>query len=235
MKKFHWVGFLPFYLLITILCVGIAAGSSEAVSAAKQKQPVQRNASIVIDAGHGGIDGGATSCTGVLESKLNLDIALRLEALLQLLGVDTIMIRRTDTSVYTDGNTIASQKISDLKERVRIVRETENAVLVSIHQNTFSDARYSGAQVFHCANGASKLFAQQLQSALVSSINVGSNRKCKEANGIYLLQNVDCVGALIECGFLSNPQEEAKLRSEEYQKQFCCVVASCIQCYINSG
>ena len=124
MKRENWIVFTPFYLLVVIIFLGIAHLGSETVTTLNQRQPVPRQHTIIIDAGHGGIDGGATSCTGVLESHINLEIALRLENVFHLLGYDTIMIRRTDESVYTQGNTIASQKMSDLKERVRIVNET---------------------------------------------------------------------------------------------------------------
>ena len=234
MRKSSWVGFLPFYLLTVIIIIGIAVAGNKTVTTVQQNRPVARRNRIVIDAGHGGIDGGATSCTGVLESRINLQIALRLEALLQLLGMDTVMIRTTDTSVYTEGNSIAAQKVSDIKERIRIVQETENAILVSIHQNTFSDARYGGAQVFYTDNAQSKLLANSLQQTLIETLNPGSKRQCKKADGIYLMQHIDRVGILLECGFLSNPQEEAKLRSDDYQKKLCCVIASCLAGYTNT-
>lgn len=226
MKKCNWIGLLPFYLLAMILCVGIASAGSDAVTAAAQQGTVDREHTVVIDAGHGGIDGGATSCTGVLESAFNLQIALRLDDLLHLLGYDTVMIRTTDTSVYTEGNSIAAQKVSDLKERVRIVNQTDNAILISIHQNTFSDSRYSGAQVFYADTAGSKELAEILQSNFVGSLNPGSNRVCKKAGTVYLLQNIDCIGVLVECGFLSNQAEESKLRDGEYQQKLCCVIAS---------
>ena len=232
MKKGYWIGLLPFCLLIGILLIGIAQDGSFAITAIQQNKPIQREHTIIIDAGHGGIDGGATSCTGVLESKLNLEIALRLDDLLHFLGYETIMIRTTDTSIYTQGNTIASQKVSDLKERVRICNETENAVLISIHQNTFSDSRYSGAQVFYAPTSDSRELASAFQTSLVTALNPGSNRKCKKSNGIYLMEHIECTGILIECGFLSNPAEEAKIRSEEYQKKLCCVFSSVLSNYL---
>lgn len=183
---------------------------------------------VIIDAGHGGVDGGATSCTGVLESQINLQIALRLEDLMHLVGVDTVMIRREDISVYTEGESIAAKKVSDLKERVRIVNSIENAVLISIHQNTFSDPRYSGAQVFYGSSGESQKLARTLQQALVINLNPDSNRKAKKGSGVYLLDKIENTGALVECGFLSNPVEEAKLRSKTYQLKLCCVIASVI-------
>ncbi len=234
MKRGYFIALLPFYLLVGILFIGIAQGGSYAVTAIRENSPIEREHTIIIDAGHGGIDGGATSCTGVLESTLNLEIALRLNDLMHFLGYETVMIRTTDTSIYTQGNTIASQKVSDLKERVRICNETENAVLISIHQNTFSDSRYSGAQVFYPPTEQSRELASNMQTALTSAVNTGSNRKSKQAKGVYLMEHIECTGILIECGFLSNPQEEAKIRNEEYQKKLCCVFASVLSDFLDS-
>ena len=180
---------------------------------------------IVIDPGHGGVDGGATSCTGILESRFNLEISLRLRDLLHLLGCRTRMIRTEDVSVYKTGESIAQKKVSDLKERVRMVNETPNALLVSIHQNNFPDGRYAGAQVFYAATPDSQLLAKALQTALVQNLNPGSNRKEKKSSGVYLMEHITRPGVLIECGFLSNPEEERKLRSEDYQQKLCCVIA----------
>lgn len=234
MKQNNWIAYVPFYLLVMIVFIGIAGGGSSAVSTLSQNTPPEREFRIVIDAGHGGIDGGATSCSGVLESQLNLQIALRLNDLMHLLGQETVMIRTTDTSVYTQGETIAAQKISDLKERVRIVSDTEGAILVSIHQNTFSDSRYSGAQVFYASNAESRDLADKLQSAFAATVNPGSNRKCKKADGVYLMEHISCPGILVECGFLSNPQEDAKLSTAEYQQKLCCVIAATVSQYISA-
>lgn len=234
MKRSDYLGMVPFYLLAVILVIGFAWLGSDTVTTAVQTSPVEREHRVVIDAGHGGIDGGATSCTGILESAVNLEIALRLNDLLHLLGYDTVMIRTTDTSIYTEGSTIAAQKVSDLKERVRIVNSTENAILISIHQNTFSDSRYGGAQVFYAATQGSQELAGILQEGLVSAVNPESVRKSKKADSVYLMQNIDCTGVLVECGFLSNPEEEAKLRSAEYQQKLCCVIASSLSCFFNS-
>lgn len=215
-----------FYFLVFSVFVGAVMAGSKAVTVISESSPVPRKHTLIIDAGHGGIDGGATSCTGVLESNINLQISTRLNDLFHLLGYETRMIRTSDTSVYTQGNTIASQKISDLKERVRIVNSTENAVLISVHQNTFSDQKYSGAQVFYAPTDGSQSFAESLQTAMVSAVNPGSRRKAKKANGVYLMEHIQCPGILVECGFLSNPVEEAMLRTKEYQQKLCCVIAA---------
>lgn len=234
MKRSNWVVFAPFYLLVVIIFLGIAHMGSNTVTTIQQQKAVHRNHTIVIDAGHGGIDGGATSCTGVLESHMNLEIALRLEDIFHLLGYDTVMIRRTDESIYTQGNTIAAQKVSDLKERVRIANETPNAILISLHQNTYSDSRYWGAQVFYSSNVTSKAMAQSLQTNLVSILNPGSQRKPKSAKGVYLMEHITCPGILIECGFLTNPEEEALLRNSVYQTKLCGVVAATVSSYITA-
>lgn len=226
--------FWPLYLFTVILCLAATVGADRAVTTIAENTPITRSQTIVIDAGHGGEDGGATSCTGVLESHLNLEIALRLRDLCHLLGYETRMIRTSDISVYTQGNTLAAKKASDLRQRVRIVNSLENGILISIHQNVFADSRYDGAQVFYAPTGSSKELADILQSAFVASVNPGSNRKSKPANGVYLMQHIERPGILVECGFLSNPEEEAKLRSADYQKKLCCVIVSGLSRYINA-
>ena len=225
---------LPVYVFVLIGCLLMAHFTSSAVTVMVEKTPIEDRTCVVIDAGHGGIDGGATSCTGILESQLNLESALRLDDLLHFLGHDTKMIRTTDNSVYTEGNTIAAQKVSDLKERVRLVNETEKALLVSIHQNTFQDDRYSGAQVFYAGDPDSQMLAKKLQSALIQYLNPGSKRQSKPSDGIYLMQNINKTGVLIECGFLTNPEEESKIRSKAYQQQLCCVIAATINGHLSN-
>lgn len=230
-------GKLPLSALYCLTIGGLLLAviwGSRAITVISENMPVERQHCIIIDAGHGGEDGGATSCTGKLESSFNLEISLRLNDLLHLLGYDTAMIRTSDVSIYTKGETIAQKKVSDLKERVRIANSMDNALLLSIHQNTFSDSRYHGAQVFYAKTANSVELAKQLQGTFTSTINSGSNRQCKKADGIYLMEHVSCTGILVECGFLSNPEEEARLRSAEYQKKICCVIASSVSTYLSN-
>lgn len=230
LRKFAY--FLPVYILVLGLFLFATMGGSRAVTVLSENAPLENRRCIIIDPGHGGEDGGAVSCTGVYESKLNLEISLRLQELFHFLGYDTMMIRTTDTSVYTQGDTIASKKVSDLKERVRMVNNAENALLVSIHQNHFPESRYSGAQVFYAKTQDSQVLAEQLQAALIQAVNPGSRRSCKKSTGVYLMEHISCPGILVECGFLSNPEEEAKLQTPEYQKKLCCVIASCVGEYL---
>ncbi len=214
------------YAATILLTLTLTSVGSRAVTAISQNLPLEREHCFIIDPGHGGVDGGATSCTGKLESSFNLEIGLRLRDLLHFLGYQTKLVRSEDISIYTEGETIARKKMSDLKERVRICAETDGAILLSIHQNTFPDSRYSGAQIFYAATEGSEELAKCLQRNFSATLNPGSKRDTKKAEGIYLMEHISCPGVLIECGFLSNPEEEAKLRSAEYQKDICCVIAA---------
>lgn len=234
-KGFQFSSLVLIYASILLLLIFAAFAGSRAVTTFKETTPVNKRKCVVIDAGHGGVDGGATSCTGVLESTINLEIALRLNDLMHLLGIETVMIRTADVSIHTTGKTIAAKKVSDLKERVRIVNETENAILISIHQNHYSDDRYSGAQVFYSPASNSEILAKTLQASMVRFLTPGSKRQAKKADGIFLMQNIDCVGVLVECGFLSNAEEESKLRSADYQKKLCSIIASVVSLYLQNA
>ena len=144
----RWNVLLFYALVVGLFLLGTLLGN-RTVAVISEMVPVERLHCIVIDPGHGGEDGGAVSCSGRNESVFNLQIGLRLNDLLHFLGYDTVMIRTTDTAVYTSGDTIAQRKVSDLKQRVRIVNRTNHAVLISIHQNTFPEGKNSGAQVFY--------------------------------------------------------------------------------------
>lgn len=219
------------YMGIILLTLTLTSLGSRAVAAFSQSLPPKREHCFIIDPGHGGVDGGATSCTGKLESGFNLEISLRLRDLLHFMGYRTQMTRTEDISIYTKGETIAEKKISDLKERVRICNETDGAILLSVHQNTFSDSKYYGPQVFYADGPGSKELADCLQK----SLDTEGKRGVKKAEGIYLMEHISCPGVLIECGFISNPQEEAKLRTAEYQKELCCRIAAASVEYISNS
>lgn len=232
MRKIPYKTLLPIYMLVLISFLIVAIGGSRAVTAWTVTAPVTGRKTVVIDAGHGGVDGGATSCTGILESQLNLEIAKKLNDLMHLLGMQTRMTRETDCSIYTQGETISQKKISDLRERVRIVNSIEDCVLISIHQNHFNDSKYSGAQVFYPQTTGSRELSTKLQENFKRTLNPNSHRQIKKADGIYLMQRINCPGALIECGFLSNPQEEYLLRSQDYQQKLCSIIACTVSTWL---
>ena len=156
---------MPVMLFATVLyfCVFAVLTHRSAQTAAMQPG----GTTVVLDAGHGGEDGGATGVSGTSEAALNLDISLRLRDLLRLCGVRVSMIRETDTAVYSDGcRTISEKKVSDIKNRTETVNQTENALLLSVHQNFFTEGKYHGAQVFYAKTPGSQTLAEQLQANL---------------------------------------------------------------------
>lgn len=225
------------YLYLYVVCAFLVAAAMvrTAAEAVSSEQSLTLRPNIVIDAGHGGIDGGTTSCTGVLESTINLDIALRLEKVMALLGYDTVMTRSTPDSIATEGQTIRQQKQSDLRNRVAIVNDQSNTILVSIHQNFYPDSRYWGPQVFYAQTEQSQTLAGKMQTNLSRVLNPSVKRTCKAADGVYLMKNIQTTGILIECGFLSNPTEEALLRSDGYQNKLCAIIGAGLAEYIETA
>ncbi len=182
---------------------------------------------LVIDAGHGGFDGGAVSANGTSEQHINLSIARRVQALAGLFGVSTIMTREDEQALdYDASKTIRENKVADIRQRQKITDSAANPIFVSIHLNKFPDTQYWGAQVFYSRNCAeSQPLAQSLQQALASGLSQNNQRREKQAaNTIYLMKQLQCPAVIVECGFLSNAAEEAKLQQEAYQTQ----IAMCI-------
>lgn len=214
------------YCYVASFCLLVAAGITKTVTEVSSQQAFTEETVIIIDAGHGGIDGGATSCTGVLERTVNLEISQKLNPLLRMLGYETVMTRQTPDSLATEGETIRQQKRSDLRNRVDLINRYPHGILVSIHQNQFPDAKFSGPQVFYADTPGSEALAKQMQEQLTHVLAPGSRRTCKQADGVYLMNHIACPAVLVECGFLSNPQEEALLRDKGYQQKLCCVLAS---------
>ena len=190
---------------------------------------------VIIDAGHGGEDGGA-EVDGVLEKDINLSIADKLADTLRLCGVRVTEIRDEDISVYDDSaQTLREKKVSDLKHRVEIVNGSENNILVSIHQNKFDNSAYSGAQVFYSSNNdKSRVLAESIRNSVVSLLQNDNTRELKPANSdIYLLDNATVPAVIVECGFLSNDEERAKLLDSGYQNEMAYSIAMGVLEYID--
>lgn len=217
---------IPTYKLVLLaLAVGALAmsGVLSATRMAKRQAAAamaDSTPTVVIDAGHGGEDGGAVSVSGVKESRLNLEIARRVEGFLRLAGFETVMVREDDVAVYDpSAATISEKKVSDLHNRVRLVNETPGALLLSIHQNLFSDGKYAGAQVFYASTDGSRDLAELTQQNLINAVDPKNHRQAKPAETVYLMHNIHCTGILVECGFLSNQAEEKRLQDAGYQKK----------------
>ena len=184
---------------------------------------------VVVDAGHGGEDGGAVAADGTAESGLNLSIALRVRDLLTFTGVPTAVTREGEDAIYDPGSaTLREKKVSDLQNRVAMINGYEDAVLLSIHQNSLPQAKsVRGAQAFYnTAEGA-----EQMAAAIQETLNLAANGETPKTqkaidSSVYLMKHIDCAGVLIECGFLSNGEDLARLQEDAYQKALVTAIAA---------
>jgi len=183
---------------------------------------------LIIDAGHGGADGGAVSITGVPESAINLDIALRLDQIMAFFGVPTVLTRTSEELDYPpDATTIRKKKVYDQRRRITLINSTENAVLLSIHQNTYPDASPHGAQALYAKTEGSKELAESIHRALVQALGAKNVRlPAKVPERVYLLNYAQCPAVLAETGFLSNPADEALLKTDAYRLRLAVALAA---------
>lgn len=191
------------------------------------------NKTIVIDAGHGLPDGGATA-DDAIEEKLNLEISKKLCDYLDSCGYKIIMTRTTNEGIYDSGSTIKQKKLSDMKNREKIMNESSADVFISIHMNKFSDPSVFGAQVFYSSFEGSDLLAKHIQDELLR-IDADNHRVSKEAGeGIYLMKKSKVPAVIVECGFLSNDKEKELLKTDEYQIKISKAIMKGIKRYFSS-
>lgn len=225
LKKIAYLGvctilILAFILLITIAYSRLSVYTSES-SAARAVH------TIVIDAGHGGEDGGAVNDSNVIEKDINLQISTKLANMLTLFGYDTVQVRTEDKSIYTEGDTIRQRKVSDMKNRLAIFNSSEDNVVISIHQNKFTESKYSGTQIFYSPNNPeSAELAESIRLSIKTMLQPDNERECKKADkNIYLLKNATVPSVIAECGFISNAEECAKLTDNLYQQKMAYSIA----------
>lgn len=219
-------------LLLVCLCVLMGVnllGTERVVPAATAVTGpnTQESWTLILDAGHGGEDGGASTAAGEKESGINLAIVLKTRALMFFLGVEPRLTRDTDISLHSDGcETLRQKKRSDLKNRAALVESTPNALLISVHQNHFTDPRYSGFQVFFNDGDMNRQWGENTQEVLRQVLDPGNDRKAKPMpDGIYLFSHISCPAILVECGFLSNGEEAALLCTDMYQRKIAMALA----------
>ena len=221
-------------VLIVALLAAAAVFVKIFVSNGGLKPVINQNSrsTLVLDAGHGGIDGGAVSDSGLKESDINLQIALKTEALVRFLGIDTVMTRETDTD---NSDNKAYSEHDNLVQRVKLANSTENAVLISIHQNKFPSAVVSGAEVMYSDNDDSKALGLITQDNLVTLLDSSNRRVARPApKELLLTSSVECPTILVECGFMSNPQEVQKLASNDYQLKLAAILAGSYIQFLNN-
>jgi len=191
---------------------------------------------IVIDPGHGGMDSGAVSENGVEEKNINLAISLFLRDIVQENGINVIMTRIEDVSLHTtESSKIRVQKRSDLDKRKQILNETGAVAFISVHTNKFEQSKYRGAQVFYANNDKSRQLGSLIQKSLIEGLADGNTRVEKTIpSGVYMFKGTRETAVIVECGFLSNPEEEKLLQQEEYQKRVAMCIWEGLQKYLTS-
>lgn len=216
-------------LLVGVILICSIVGVCYAVKATTSPKALY---TIVIDAGHGGHDGGAVGrTTEVTESYLNLQFALKLKSICEEYGFNVVLTRKDMNGLYSAFAT--NKKRSEMEKRMEIIEEANPDLVVSIHMNSFSNTSARGAQVFYAETHPEyEEFAQKVQDALNAKID--NAKKTAKSSDFYVINTTSIPSILVECGFLSNPEEEALLVSEEYQKDFCYVLFYGILSYFSA-
>lgn len=231
-----------FLIIVPVLICSLILSSSVIL---KKRLSVHVDASekstlpiIILDAGHGGFDGGAISSDGTVEKDINLKISLYICEYLRLLGFDTILTRESDESLEDNKDEpIKRRKTSDIHNRLKIMEQTDNALFVSIHQNHYSVEKYSGMQVFYSPNFSeeSSLLAQNIQETVTQTLQPDNERQIKKCGtSVFLIYNAVKTAVLVECGFLSNIEETNLLKSDVYQRKIAYCISLGIFNYVNS-
>jgi len=218
-----------FCICILLLVLGFLANGKRKRAEIKASAAAETGRlTVVIDAGHGGADGGAVSRDGTIESEVNIDIATRLDYILAFFGTPTLMTRTSEHLEYSeDADTIRKKKKEDQERRLQLVNGIGNAVLISIHQNFYPAAGPFGAQVLYAPTNGSKAFAESMQKLLIAALNTKNRRSAaKVQKSVWLMNHVSCPAILIECGFLSNPEEERLLMTDTYRLKIAAAIAA---------
>lgn len=225
-------GFAAFTLLLFICALALILAFN---AAEKRRGGVPVSVDIpapvfLIDAGHGGADGGAVGVSGSLEKDINLSVSLKLGALLDACGADVSYTRTCDEML--EGDEGSTPKVRDIRKRVALANEC-GGTLVSIHMNTYPAAKYSGLQVFFAENGTgSDILANSIQSRVRTDLQNSNTREAKPAPpSVWLTSHVSCPAVIVECGFISNPEEEALLLQDGYRCRLAAVLCSALLTY----
>lgn len=231
---------IRFFLFVSLFAIlgGIAGGTAvvNLFSAVDVSVKNVKYKTVIVDAGHGGPDGGTSADDGTLEKDLNLQIAIKLNDILKSMGVQTVMIRTEDISIHNEtADTIREKKISDIKNRLSVMNNSDNSIFVSVHQNHFSQSKYNGTQVFYSKNNPeSRLLADSIRHSVITELQPDNSREIKQSGSdIYLLYHAQIPAVMVECGFLSNYEETEKLKNNEYQRKLAFMIALGILDFIN--
>ena len=227
-KEFRSAVMLIAAAVFVAFCVSASSGIA--------KKDTTKRQTVIIDAGHGGFDGGATAPDGTSEKDINLAFSLKLEKILTLYGYDVIMLRDTDTALNTEGDTTRSKKRSDIMNRYAVMEANPDSIYLCIHQNNFSASYCHGAQMFYCkSTDGSKELAECIQTSL-KAVQPDNDRVIKPCtDDVYLIYNAKTTALLVECGFLSNRDDLLNLKNEEYQMKLAFAISSGLNNYMNGS
>lgn len=189
---------------------------------------------IMVDAGHGGKDPGKVSLNGELEKDINLEIALKLQKILESQDAVVIMTRTEDKGLYEESD--SNKKRTDMRKRVEMAKDKNVDILVSIHMNSYTSQNVCGAQVFYYGTSTEgRMLGEYVQKEVSEVSTLNSKRKAKANDSYYMLRNVSMPAIIVECGFLSNPEETALLKNEEYQEKMAWAIQMGIMKYVNKN
>lgn len=228
LKKFGVIIFTVILIITASVCNSIEKKKSVITSATIDNQPT-----VIIDAGHGGFDGGAVANDGTVEKDINLTISLRLQKMLEFYGYDVIMTRSKDTSTEDIEGTIPKKKKSDLENRLKLMKDNPCSIYVSIHLNKFTTSAANGAQVFYSPKfDEAKKLGQCIQDSIVKQLQPENDRVIKQgSNSTYLMKNALVPAVIVECGFLSNSLDLRNLKDVDYQSKMAYAIANGIRNY----
>jgi len=219
-------------LLFLAIVAGLVIFSNRLVENVSSQEIERDEIKIVIDAGHGGNDPGKVGVNDALEKDINLQIAKKVKELLEEKDMKVVMTRVDDVMLGSGESN--NKKLQDMKERVSLMKQEKPDLVVSIHQNSYTDSSVSGAQVFYYTGSKEGERAAKLMQEALLSINENNKRQAKANDSYYLLKHVDAPAIIVECGFLSNPQEAEKLITEEYQYLISNAIVEGIEsCFVN--
>ena len=229
-RRLHFLSFGALFLCLTLLLSSLARNTEYAILTILDTIETPEDPVIILDAGHGGEDGGAGGVNGIAEKELNLSLTHMLAEQLRYAGFTVIETRTEDKLLYDEGTKKGHKKQGDLTNRLAFTQAYPNSIFISIHMNTFPNNSCRGTQVWYSQNDArSATLAQAVQSKVRTVLQPENNRKIKAAtSSIYLLRHAQVPAILVECGFLSTPDECEKLCSLSYQRMLALTLASAI-------
>lgn len=220
------------YCLFMVL-IGVLTGTFIMISSYAGNSLKSDTLSVIVDAGHGLPDGGAVGITGSVEQEINLEIALKLQEVLEAKGVRVVMTRKDENGLWDkDDDSIRKKKVTDMHKRLEIMKNSDAHLFISIHMNSFPNHTASGLRIFYAPNHTEiKPLAENIQARIKDITNANINLVKSADKSLFLMKNPPIPAILVECGFLSNAKEEKKLQEDDYQARLAWAIADAIEKY----